>query len=97
LSGTLSSATIVARKGGLIESEIDREIVALNIESGVCYGLNEVGSRIWGLLGKPVRISDICAVLVSEYDVEPDACETEVIGLIEHLLEEDLVVTTDPT
>ena len=97
MSGTLSSSTIVARKGGLIESEIDREIVALNIESGVCYGLNKMGSRIWALLGTPVRISDICTVLVSEYDVEPEACETEVIALIEQLLEEDLVVTKDPT
>jgi hypothetical protein len=87
----------VARKGGLLESEIDREIVALNIDTGVCYGLNAVGSRIWSLLARPVRISDICTVLVSEYDIELNTCETEVIGLIEHLLEEDLVVTTNPT
>lgn len=97
MSGILSSSTLVERKGGLIESEIDREIVALNIESGICYGLNGVGSRIWGLLAKPIRISEICTILVSEYEVEPDACESEVIDLIEHLLDEELVIATNPT
>lgn len=94
MSETLSSSTIVARKGGLIESEIDREIVTLNIENGVCYGLNQVGSRIWSLLATPVRISEICTILVREYDVERDTCENEVIDLIERLLEEGLVITT---
>lgn len=95
MSGTLSSSTIVARKSGLIESEVDREIVALNIESGVCYGLNEVGSRVWGLLAKPIPISEVCAILTSEFEVERDICEAEVIDLIEHLLEEGLVTATN--
>ena len=95
MSGTLSSSTIVARKSGLIESEVDREIVALNIESGVCYGLNEVGSRIWGLLAEPVPISEVCAILISEFEVERDTCEREVIDLIEHLLKEGLVTAVD--
>jgi hypothetical protein len=93
----LTPSTIVARKGGLIESEIDREIVALNIETGVCYGLNGIGSRIWSLLAKPLRISEICTILVREYEVEPKTCENEVIDLIEHLLKEDLVIATNPT
>ena len=96
MSGTLSSSTIVARKSGLIESEVDREIVALNIESGVCYGLNEVGSRVWGLLARPVPISEVCAILTSEFEVERGTCESEVIDLIEHLLEEGLVTATNP-
>jgi coenzyme PQQ synthesis protein D (PqqD) len=96
VSGTLSASTIVARKSGLIESEVDREIVALNIESGVCYGLNEVGSRIWSLLANPVPISEVCATLLSEFEVERDTCEREVIDLIEHLLEEGLVTATNP-
>jgi hypothetical protein len=97
LRGTLTSATIVARKGGLIESQIDREIVALNIETGVCYGLNGIGSRIWTLLAKPARISEICAILVSEYEVEVDTCENQVIDLVEQLLNEGLVIATNPS
>ena len=46
----LSLTTVVARRDGFVEAEIDDEIVALSIEHGTCYGLNRVGSRIWNLL-----------------------------------------------
>ena len=88
----LNASSTVARSPGLIESAIDNEIVALNIETGTCYGLNATGSRIWTLLARPVRISDICAALVDEYQVDATTCEAEVIDLIEHLIEENLVV-----
>jgi len=90
-----SPSTVVARSGGLIESEIDEEIVALNIETGTCYGLNGVGSRIWSLLEKPVPISEICATLIAEYQVEPDTCQRDVIELMKELSRENLIVVTD--
>ena len=55
----LSSATTVARASGFIEAEIDNEVVALNIETGTCYGLNRVGSRVWGLIETPAKIGDV--------------------------------------
>lgn len=93
----LTASTVVARAGGVVESEIDSEVVALNIETGTCYGLNAVGSRIWGMLAEPVCISDICAILVAEYRVERNICEVEVTELIDHLLAENLVVVKNPT
>ena len=89
----LSPATVVARCDGLIDAEIDNEIVALNIANGTCYGLNSVGSRIWRLLAAPIRIRDICARLLTEYDVEPTACERQVLDLLEELHAEGLIAT----
>jgi len=97
LRESLTPSSVVCRTGHLVESEIDNEVVALNIETGTCYGLNAVGSRIWALLATPVRISEICATLVVEYQVEPSTCEAEVIDLIDHLLAENLVVVKNPT
>jgi hypothetical protein len=88
----ISPSTVVARSSGLIHSHIDDEVVALNIESGVCYGLNGVGSRIWSLLESPVPISRICMTLVAEYDVDPTVCESDVLDLIEQLHSEKLVI-----
>ena len=82
---------MVVRSGGLIEAEIENEIVALNIEKGTCYGLNRVGSRIWRLLADPIRIGDICAKLLVEYKVEPSACESQVLDLLEELHAEGLI------
>ena len=87
----LSCTTVVARRDGFIEAEVDGEIVALNIEHGTCYGLNRVGSRIWNLLGSPSRIGDLCATLLTEYKVDPDVCEREVLDLLEELRAEGLI------
>jgi hypothetical protein len=91
----LASTTVVARTNGFIDAEVDDEIVALSIERGTCYGLNRVGSRIWKLLGKPSRIDDLCAKLLTEYAVDPDVCEREVLDLLEDLRAEGLIAAVE--
>ena len=89
----LSLATTVVRSDGFIDAEIDNEVVALNIETGTCYGLNRVGSRIWGFLAAPTQINEICARLVAEYNVESSECATQVLDLLEQLRAEGLITT----
>ena len=91
----LSTATVVTRGDGFIEAEVDGEMVALSIERGTCYALNRVGSRIWELLGGPLRIGDLCAKLLTEYKVAPDVCEREVMDLLEELRTEGLIATVE--
>jgi len=91
----LSLANVVIRAHGFLEAEIDDEIVALSIEQGTCYGLNRVGSRIWGLLASPVRIRDLIAILLTEYQVDPDVCERQVLDLLEELRAEGLIATAE--
>jgi hypothetical protein len=87
----LSPATMVARSDGFIEAEIDNEVVAFSIELGTCYGLNQVGSRIWNLLASPAHISDLCETLLAEYEVERGVCEHQVLDLLEELRAEGLI------
>jgi hypothetical protein len=86
-----TSATVVACRDRLIESAIDDEIVALSIERGTCYGMNRMGSRIWNLLARPIRISDLCATLMAAYKVDRDICERQVLDLLEELRGEGLI------
>ena len=93
----LSSTTVVARTDGFIEAEVDGEVVALSLERGTCYGLNRVGSRIWNLLDRPSRIGDLCATLLTEFKVDPDVCERQVLDLLEELRTEGLIATVEET
>src|SRR5476651_420786 len=93
----LSSATMVVRKTGFIEAEVDEEIVALSIEKGVCYGLNPVGARIWRMLANPIRVADICKTLLIEYQVDPEICEREVLKLLAELRAEGMISTPAAT
>ena len=91
----LLATSVVERRDGFIEAQVDGELVALNIESGTCYALNTVGSRIWDLLSEPSRIGDLCTTLLSEYRVEPDVCQRDVLDLLEELRAEGLVATVE--
>jgi Coenzyme PQQ synthesis protein D (PqqD) len=93
----LCSASALVRSDGLIDAEIDNEIVALDIESGMCYGLNRVGSRIWRLLSEPIRVGDLCATLQREYKVAPADCERQVLDLLHELHAEGLIGTAEAT
>ena len=90
-SSHLSVNSVVSRKAGIIEAEIEGEVVALNMETGTCYGLNPVGSRIWHMLATSPRISDICKTLLAEYAVGADDCERQVLDLLEDLYAEGLI------
>jgi hypothetical protein len=89
------STIVVGCKDGLVEAEVDDEILALNIDQGTCFGMNRVGSRIWNLLANPIRISDLCAALLAQYRVDPDTCERQVIDLLEELRAEGLIATAE--
>lgn len=90
-----SSTIVVACKDAVIEAEIDQEIVALSIERGTCYGMNPVGSRIWNLIAEPIRICDLCEMLVGAYRVDPAVCERQVLDLLEGLRGEGLVAIVE--
>jgi hypothetical protein len=90
-TAAFSPATIVVRNDGFMEAEIDNEIVALSVETGMCYGLDPIGARIWRLLADPIGVADICEVLAKEYQVEFDTCRRDVLALLEELRAEGII------
>jgi hypothetical protein len=75
----------------LLEADVNGEIVALHVERGQCYGLNEVASEIWRMLAGPTSVDDICRKLCAEYEVDSSTCQAEVEDLVKNLREEGLV------
>lgn len=91
----LSLASVVVRTDGFLEAEIDNEIVALSIPQGTCYAFNRVGSRIWALLASSVRVSDLIAILLTEYQVDADVCEHQALDLLEELRTAGMIATVE--
>jgi len=71
------------------------ESAILNIKSGVYYGLDSVGARIWELVQQPRSVNEVREILLKEYDVEPQRCETDLLALLERLLAEGLIEVRD--
>lgn len=67
------------------------EAVLLDLKEGLYFGLNDVGSRIWTLLGEEKSLSEICDQLLAEYDVSREELESHVQALVKELLGKGLI------
>lgn len=72
-------------------SELLGEVVILELESGVYYGLNETGSLIWNLLQSGKSLVEIQELILSEYDIEPEQCTQYILKLVKKLAAKGLV------
>ncbi|MFW6352516.1 MAG: lasso peptide biosynthesis PqqD family chaperone [Bacteroidota bacterium] len=91
----LTKNSIIQRKTELLCSKMDEEVVMMNIDKGEYYGLDEIGSRIWQILEKPVHFNDIIQTLTDEYDVEETTCRDDVTAFLKELHEKDLIVVNN--
>jgi hypothetical protein len=74
-----------------LTAEVGGEIVALNVDKGQCYGLNEIASRVWELIAEPASLGEICDTLMQEYEIDLPTCQAEVRSLLDDLVAEGLV------
>lgn len=84
------TSTIVATKDQ-ISTEMSDETVILNLNDGVYYGLDPVGTFIWKLIQEPTTVHNIHEAILSEYDVDPARAESDLIGLLTKLSEHGLI------
>lgn len=89
-SSELSSLFVVAVKDQIYR-DLEGEAVILNLKSGMYYGLNEVGVRVWQLLREPTSVKEIRDTLLGEYEVESDQCEHELLALLQDLTDNGLI------
>jgi hypothetical protein len=89
--------TVVVATDEQISADLDGEAVVLGMDKGMYYGLGGVGGRIWELLCEPRSVSDIRDTIVGEYDIDEATCLRDIIGFLERLDAEGLLVVTDET
>jgi hypothetical protein len=87
----ITAESVVSWSETPVATEVDREVVLMNVGRGRCYGLGETGTSVWRRLGSPIRVEDLCRELMLEYDADPEVLSRDVISLLEHLQEEGLV------
>jgi hypothetical protein len=74
-----------------VSADLSGEAAILNLKSGMYYGLNKVGARIWSLIQEPKTANEIEDALLREFDVEPVQCETDLFALLNELLSRGLI------
>lgn len=88
----LTDDTRLARADGPVASEVDGEVVILNVESGHFFQLNAVGSNVWELLESPMTLAELCAAMLERFEVSAGQCRSEVAAFAAKMLERGLLV-----
>lgn len=74
--------TIINKNLEIEDTDLDGEKVMMNLEKGEYFMMNEVGSRIWEIISKPINVKDIIETLRSEYEVDEETCKCTVIDFL---------------
>ena len=72
--------------------ELDGEAVILQLEAGMYFGLDPVGTRLWQLIETHGQLRPVLEAALEEFDVPPDVLERDLIELVSRLSEKELLV-----
>ena len=83
------------RNNDTISGQLHDQLVMIDIDKGQYFALNTIGTRIWELIDEARTIEEICALLLEEFDVDPDLCKTDVEEYLEEMRSLDLISVTE--
>ena len=76
-----------------VSSNMAGEVVILNHDKGMYYGLSEVGALVWSALeGGPKSFEELCELVMADYEIDRANCEEDISALLTDLIKEKLVV-----
>lgn len=87
----ISLDTIVTRNKELEATDMDGELVMMDMLKGKYYSINNVGSRIWELIEKQISVIEVTSTLLNEFEVDAKTCTDTVIDFLNGLYNEDLI------
>ena len=76
--------------------ELSGESVLLDLKSGLYFGLNGVGTRVWNLVAQGRSLRDVNAALAGEFDAPFTTIEAEVLRFAAELCQHGLCRVTEP-
>jgi hypothetical protein len=91
MNETISKSSTISAASGQVSSTVEGEAVILNMETGVYYGLNTVGAWVWEQLQSPKTVDELLSGLVSEFEVDEDRGEADLMALLEDLAGASLI------
>ena len=88
----LSLTSRVRIPDGVLSHDLQGELVILNLNTGVYFGLDPVGTRIWHLLREHQSLQKVLDSMVEEYEVGEAQCMQDLLSFVAQMREKGLVV-----
>lgn len=72
--------------------DLEGEAVILDLSSGIYFGLNEVGTRVWRLVDEGRHPSEIVEMVAAEYAADRETIARDIDRLLDDLSSRRLIV-----
>lgn len=69
----------------VVSRDLDGEVVILNLRTGIYFGLDPVGTRIWQLIVKRRSLREVLDSLLDEYEVPARRCAADLLEFVARL------------
>ena len=82
--------TVKAAKD-VVFRELEGEAILLNLRTGIYFGLNAMGTRIWQLLSEHEKVDPVATMLLDEYDITEEQLRGHLFEFVGKLKSKGLV------
>jgi hypothetical protein len=90
----LDGSRRIARAPGLIDADVDGDVVVMSLGEGCYFGFDDIASDIWKHLEEGSTLAELIECLAQDYDASRETIENDVSRLLRRMAERDLVVIT---
>ena len=87
----ISEDNFIQRTSNFLDTQLDDEIIMLQMETGKIFAVSDSAKFIWQQLVEPVTIKNLIEQLIEIYDIETGRCRDEVICYIDELMKQGFV------
>lgn len=87
----LGVETVVHAAQSQMSCDLAGEAAILNMATGIYFGLDPIGARVWELIQEPRSIAGVRDALLEEYEAEPAQVESDVRALLGDMASHGLV------
>lgn len=87
----LSMESVIVQNKNMDVSDLNGEMVMMNLEKGEYFVLNDTGSRIWNIISEPKTIKQIVSELLEEYSIDDDICRDNVLEYLGKLYYAEII------
>jgi hypothetical protein len=74
-----------------VATEVNDEVVLMNLVRDRCYGLGSTGSDIWRKLREPIQVAELVVQLQTAYEAAPGQIESDVLQTLKQFASEGLI------
>jgi hypothetical protein len=80
---------------GVVSRELDGETVLLNLETGMYFGLDAVGTDMWRAIRESPTLGEAFAAVRVQYEVDETTIRADFLQLADELLAKGLLQRAD--